>query len=128
MTELPNSESKILQAIKLNWIKKLHDTNYQALWTLYISQFFNTDIHIIAKSNLSGKHLPEFKEKFYVEIWKICVHLNYKELEKVEDVLRQRLCNNSLVTIARRPIVNNSGINQKFIKIKDIIMEEGKIL
>ena len=114
-------ETKI-EAIKLNWIKKLYDTNYYAPWKSHISKLFKMDIHTIMKSNLSKIHLLE------LEMWKTWVEINYKEPEKVEDVLRQCLCNNSIVTIAGRPVVNNSWTKQKFSKMKDIMTEEGKIL
>ena len=46
----------------------------------------------------------------------------------MEDICRQRLCNNSLVTAAGRPVVNNTWIGKNFIKMKDIITEERTLL
>jgi hypothetical protein len=69
-------ETKV-EAMKLNWVKKLYDTNHQAPWKTYIAQFFNMDMSTIVKSNLAEKHLPEIKEKLYVEMWKTWCKLNY---------------------------------------------------
>ena len=65
---------------------------------------FNTNIEPIVKSNIAAKHIPELLEFFYIEMWKTWSEINYKEPTNIEDICRQRICNNSLITVDSRPV------------------------
>jgi deoxyhypusine synthase len=47
---------------------------------------------------------------------------------KVDEICRQCICNNSLITIAGRPVVNNHWTDKMFIKMKDLTTDDGTLL
>jgi hypothetical protein len=74
--------------------------------------------------NWAGFH--HFQTSFiYSRLW---TKIYYKEPEKVDIICRQRICHNFLITVADRPVVNNTCTNNKFIKMKELITDEGKLL
>jgi hypothetical protein len=117
-----------IKATKINWIRKLADHEHKAPWKTNIEQHFKTNIEDIVKHNLVMADYPGFKDKFYTEMWHTWSEINFREPNGIEQICRQRICNNSNIKVDCRPINNPEWTNNDMTFIKDIISEKGTIL
>ena len=66
-----------IKSTKINWIKKLGDKDYKAPWKTNIEQCFKENMDGIVKYNLATVDYPDFKSKFYIEMWHTWSEIHY---------------------------------------------------
>jgi hypothetical protein len=123
--KLQNLETK-LESIKFKWIQKLANSTINKPWKAYICELMKVPIQEFMTYNIHGKDLKHIPDIFYKEIIETWVKLNYNEPEKVEDILRQVIWNNSLLKIDGKAINYKSWIDKGIIFIRDLLDNTGK--
>jgi hypothetical protein len=62
--KLQDIDSKI-KSLKVKWIEKIIDKEFNAPWKAYLSSFFNEEICKLPYCNLENKDYPVIKDEFY---------------------------------------------------------------
>ena len=124
--KLQNLETK-LEAIKFKWIQKLMDNTISKPWKAYICEKMNEPINEFLIFNIQVKDLKHISDRFYKGLFETWAKLNYVEPEKVEDILKQVIWNNSLLKITGKGIFYKSWVDKNIIYIRDLLDNTGKL-
>jgi hypothetical protein len=122
--KLQNLETK-LEAIKFKWIKKLVDPTVVKPWKSFIEEIIKEPIKEYLTYNIHIKDLKIIPDIFYRELFEVWAKLNYVEPEKVEDILKQTLWNNSLLKINGKGFLYKSWANKNITYICDLLDDMG---
>ena len=82
----------------------------------------------IVKYNLTMADYPDFKDKFYTEMWHTWSKIHRNEPNNIQEVCNQRICNNSNIRVNCRPVSKREWTSNNLTFIKDITNENGTIL
>jgi hypothetical protein len=89
--------------MKINWIQKLYNVEFKAQWKSNIEHYFKEDIKEIIKSNLAASDYPEFRDKFYTDMWQTWSEISNKEPNNIDEICNQRICNNPYLELIAGP-------------------------
>jgi hypothetical protein len=93
-----------------------------------IVYYFKDEIREIIKSNLTGNDYPDFRDKFFNDMWSTWFDLYNHNPNNLEEICIQRICNNSLIRIGCRPILKTQWTEKHLIFVKDLLTDKGTFL
>jgi hypothetical protein len=101
---LQDLETK-LKAVKIKWFKNMIDEEVLTPWKAYINTYFQEDVRFILSYNSSSNEYPDFKDKFYTELFKLWAELHCHEPNTAEEITRQQICHNTFIRIEGKPLL-----------------------
>ena len=125
--KLQDIESK-LSAIKLKWVKKITDPDYQAPWKSYIASFFKGDSQYIPHYNLDKGDLPKkaIKDKFYKELLHMWTSIHFTKPTDTKDTCCEIIWYNSNIKIDKKTISISNWRRAGILQIHNLLNEQGK--
>ena len=114
------------KALKISWIKKVWDVNYQADWKrlLLSDRLYWNDVWQLNKRSLSLLACSLVENSFWrnvVESWAGYV----QETAEASDLLSQPLRNNVFITIENKPVFYKTGYIKNLRYVNDFVDESG---
>jgi hypothetical protein len=124
--KLQDFESK-LYSLKLKWIKAMCDNDSKGTWKEFINSHSKQDISQLMTHNKSYSEYNTLGDSFYDDIMKIWAEIHFFNPTRSEDVINQRICNNSLIKIEHSVITEKKWPFANIKIIKDIVNDNGVI-
>jgi hypothetical protein len=116
-----------LKAIKLKWYKQMINKDVSTPWKAYINSYFKEDLSKILSYNCSLNDLPNFKDKFYTELFDVWTKLHCKEPKTSEEIVRQSIYNNTFIRINNQTINTKLRDTLKINFVQDLLEPDMKI-
>ena len=118
-----------LKALKIFWIKKVWDVNYQADWKrlLLCDHLYWEDVWLLNKKSLSVLPSSFVGNTFWrnvVESWAEYV----REPAQTSDFLSQLLWNNVFIRIENKPVFYKSWYVKNLCYVNDLVDESGLLM
>jgi hypothetical protein len=124
--KLQDIESK-LKAIKVKWLHAICDDGIKSAWKKYLSTHFNEEIKQILLQNKTCNDYPQFRDKFYQEIFELWAELHNNNPTNSEQACKQLICNNSYIRINGMPITEKTWKFKNIRFIQNLLDTNGKI-
>ena len=114
------------KALKISWIKKVWDVNYQADWKrlLFSDRLYWNDVWLLNKRSLSLLACSFVENTFWtnvVESWAEYV----QETVEASDILSQPLWNNAFIKIENKSVFYKSWYIKNLRYVNDLVDESG---
>jgi hypothetical protein len=84
-----------MKSLKLKWINKILDKEYQSPWKSYLNTKFKTDINEVPYHNLTDNCYPAFEDPFYNELFATWAKVHFCNPKSNEQICRQSLWHNA---------------------------------
>jgi exonuclease III len=124
--KLQDLETKI-KSLKLKWISKLIDNEYNAPWKSYVqTKMPYMDVNKCPYYNMKYNKYPIFKDNFYNEMFKMWAEVHYTEPLNGEEVARQIIWHNTHIPVQFRKEQQQLWA-QNIIFIQDLLDGQGKL-
>ncbi len=78
-------------------------------WKYYCKSIFNVDCNMIPYCKWSKRDIDKVSNKFYKQVLHDWLELYDSKVNKVEDVYKQFIWNNSYIKIGNKPVLFKNG-------------------
>jgi hypothetical protein len=116
-----------IEALKIMWIKKIIDSEYDAPWKTYLQKFFKLPIQELPYKNMIKSEYPQVNE-FYNKLFNTWAKLNYKIPQTVEDILRLEIWYNHEIKIGGELVWYKQWEDAGIRHVNDIFDNKGNIM
>jgi hypothetical protein len=124
---LQDIESK-LKSMKLKWIIKIMEANYNCPWKSYLNTKFKANINEVPLHNLTENAYPRFNDQFYNDLFKMWANLHFYSPPNNEDICRQHLWHNSNIMKENKIIMYKEWANKNINFVQVLLNKEGKFI
>jgi exonuclease III len=117
-----------INSLKLKWINKIMDTNYNSPWKAYLNTKVKVDINELPYHNLNKNCYPMFADQFYNELFTLWAQIHYCNPKNNEEICRQSIWHNSNIQKSQTCIFYKEWQDNHINYIQDLLNKEGSML